>query len=173
MATQRNTPPPSIAVVKEIEAASKALEPAVRRIKKALTDFDPAKLTAGSLSDFLYDLIQLQKQFNVLTDPFEDVLKVTKKSIDDHFIRTLAVGDSSGVQGMGARVQINENVIPVPDDWEKIYAHIKKTGEFELLGRTLKRDAVQERWDAKKNIPGIGKFHAKTVSCTKLSKRKG
>ena len=50
----------------------------------------------------------------------------------------------------------------------KFYAHLKKTGDFELLNRALNRAAVNERWAAHKQVPGVGKFHVKKVSCTKL-----
>lgn len=159
---------PDVDITKELAAAGKALAPAVKRLNTALRSLNPAKLPAGALADLLYDLRALGKQLGTLSAPFTDALEPRVKEIEEHFVQTLAVGESSGIQGHAARVQVTESVIPTVDDWEKVYAYIKKNNAFELLGRSLKRDAVVERWDAKKQIPGVGKFIAKRVSCTKL-----
>ena len=72
------------------------------------------------------------------------------------------------MQGHKSRVQVTESVIPTIENWKKFYAHIAKTKQFELLNRAPNRASILERWDNKKQIPGVGKFHAKKVSCTKL-----
>ena len=159
---------PKLDITPEITAATKALAPAVKRLNKVLEKLAPAGLPIGAVADALYEMKQLSKMLNVLTAPFDDLLLPSVKSTEEFFIQKLAVGESSGVQGKKSRVQITEAVIPVVDDWPKFYAHIKKKGEFELLNRAPNRAAIQERWDAKKNVPGIGKFHAKKVSVTKL-----
>jgi hypothetical protein len=164
--------PASVDTSTELAAAAKALAPAVARMKKAMAAVDPKGLPIGALADLLYDLRQLGKQHKALIAPFDDLVEPVIKAVEEHFVQTLAVGESSGVQGLRSRVQVTEAVIPVVETanggWEKLYAYIKKTGSFELLGRALNRAAVIERWDAKKQIPGVGKFHAKKVSCTKL-----
>lgn len=160
---------PKLDITVEISAASKALAPAVKRLTKSLAALDPASLPIGALADTLYDLRQLTKQLNSITAPFDDALTPAVKLLEEHFVQTLAVGESSGVQGLKSRVQVTDSVIPVVEDWPKFYAAIKKTGSFELLNRAVNRTAVQERWDAHKEVPGVGKFHAKKVSCTKLS----
>lgn len=159
---------PKLDIMPEVTAAQKALSPAVKRLTKILEKFAADKLPVGAVADTLYDLKQLSKILNALTSPFDDLLLPSVKTTEEHFIQTLAVGESSGVQGMKSRVQITDSVIPVVKDWPKLYAHIKKTGEFELLNRAPNRVAIVERWDAKKEVPGVDKFRAKKVSCTKL-----
>jgi hypothetical protein len=156
-------------ITPEVTAASKALSPAVKRLTKILAGFDADSIPYGALADSLYDLKQLSKILNSITVPFDDLLLPSVKATEEHFVQKLAVGESSGVQGLKSRVQVTESIIPVVKDWEKFYAHIKKKGEFELLNRAVNRAAVQERWDAKKQVPGVDKFHAKKVSVTKLS----
>jgi hypothetical protein len=56
---------------------------------------------------------------------------------------------------------------PIVSDWEKLYAHIKRTGEFELLYRRVNPAAIKERWELSKSVPGIGKFPTLTLSVTK------
>jgi len=163
---------PDVSILKELGVANKALAPAVKRLTLILSKLDPKKLPVGSLADLLYDLEQVGKQLSSLSAPFIDVLGPSIKVVETHFIDTLAVGESSGVQGMQARVQITDSVIPTIDDWDKFYEHIRKTRSFELLNRAPNRKAIVERWDAKKQVPGVGKFVAKKVSCTKLGGKK-
>lgn len=159
---------PKVDIQAEIAAATKVLSPAVKRLTKALAKFDPKCMPVGALADLLYELRQVAKLPVALADPFNDVLAPTIKLIEEYFIQTLMVGESSGVQGKRSRVQITDPVIPVADDWSKIYAYIVKKKAFELLNRALNKAAIQERWDAKQQIPGIKPFRIKKVSCTKL-----
>ena len=96
------------------------------------------------------------------------------KLIEEHFINQLPVGESSGVQGYAARVQITSSPIPQvrAEDWEKFFKYVAKTGQWELLTHNLSREAVRERWDAKKQVKFVTTFNAKKVSCTKLGVRK-
>jgi hypothetical protein len=160
---------PKLDISAQVEAASKALAPAVKNLTKALAAMDPAGLPVGSLVDALYDLRQLSKVLASITKPLDELIDPKVKQVEDHFIQTLAVGESSGVQGKKSRVQVTEAVRPTITDWDKFYAYIKKNNAFELLNRAPNRVAITERWDAKKQIPGVGSFHDKKVSCTKLS----
>ena len=168
-----NVKAPNINISKEVALATKALAPAAKRLEKALAGLDPEKLHIGALADCLYDLKGLSKLLGSITAPFDDFLPATVKTVEDHFVNTLMVGESSGVQGFTSRVQVTESAVPTLDDPQKFYAYVRKNNAFELLNRALNRTAIQERWDAKKQIPGVGVFHAKKVSCTKLSAPKG
>ena len=167
------TKAPNLDISREVALATKALVPAAKRLEKALAGLDPEKLPTGALADALYDLKGLSKLLSSITAPFDDFLPATVKAVEDHFVNTLAVGESSGVQGFMSRVQVTESAVPTLDDPQKFYAYVRKNNAFELLNRALNRAAIQERWDLKKQIPGVGVFHAKKVSCTKLSTPKG
>lgn len=160
---------PKLDITAELTAAKKALAPAVKRLTKILEKLAVEKLPFGAVADTLYDMKQLTKMLGAVTSPFDDLLLPSVKATEEHFVQKLAVGESSGVQGHHSRVQVTDTVIPVIDDWKKFYAHIKKTNSFELLNRAPNKAAITERWDAKKEVPGVGKFHHKKVSCTKLS----
>lgn len=174
MAVKKTTPAPNVAIDKEIMVAIKALAPAVARLEASLGRLDPKKLPAGAVVDLLYDLRGISKMLGNLSAPFDDIVQPKLRELDEHFINTLAVGESSGIQGHVARVQVTESLIPIvkPEDWPKVWAHIKKTGDWELVNRAINRAAVIERWNDKKQVPGVGKFMAKKVSCTKLGGKK-
>lgn len=159
---------PKIDLAPEVQAAAKALSPAVARLRKALAALRLDTVPLGSLADLLYDLNGLGRLLSTLSAPFDDLLGPKCKEIEDHFVAQLSVGESSGVQGRYSRVQVAESVVPTVEDWEKFYAYIGKNKAFELLNRAVNRKAVQERWDVKKQVPGVGRFHVKKVSCTKL-----
>jgi len=55
---------------------------------------------------------------------------------------------------------------PTVTDWPTLYAHIRKTGEFELLERRLGKVAVKERWEDAKQVPGVGKMPVEGLSDT-------
>jgi hypothetical protein len=171
MATTKKAP--SVDVTAEVGKAQAALAPAVKRLTKALAALNPEALPIGAASDLLYDLRGLSSQLNAVTAPFEDVTKPAVKLLEDFFIDSLAVGESSGVQGMHSRSQVTDSAVPVVNDWTAFYKHIAKTKSWELLNKAVNRAAVTERWDLKKQVPGVGVFHAKRVSCTKLNGKKG
>jgi len=159
---------PSVDMLAEYQAAAKALAPAVKRLEKALKNLDPSKIPIGAVSDTLYALRAAAKLPKLLNDPFEDIFVPAIKALEDYFIETLKVGESSGVQGHLSRVQVTDSTVPVVSDWPKFYAYIKKNSAFELLNRAVNKAAVSERWEQKKQIPGVSAFKAKKVSCTKL-----
>jgi len=162
---------PSLAITEEIKAAGKALAPAVRRLEKAFKDFDPATVPVGALVDLLYAVRQAAQLPKTLVTPFDDILSPLEKVVQDHFINTLAVGESSGVQGQMSRVQVTSSDVPVvkPEDWAKFFQFVSKTKQWELLQHKVNTEAVRERWRNKKQVKFVGTFTAKKVSCTKLS----
>ena len=164
--------PVNVDVTKELIAAQKALAPAVKRLTKALGALNPKKIPIGSVVDLLYAIKTVKSALSALSKPLrEDVLEPAEKLLEEYFINNLAIGESSGVQGRAARVQISSSPQPVikPEDWEKFFAYVAQTKQWELLQRKVNRDAVRERWDLKKQVKFVGVFNAKTVSCTKLT----
>ena len=166
------TKAPDVNLQAEVAEAMRALAPAVRRLKKALST-DYTKLNVGAVADLLYTLRTTTQLLNVITAPFDDILKPAIKAVEEYFVNTLEAGESSGVQGRFSRVQVTPHDIPVVNaaGWPKLYAYIKRTGSFELLNRAINREAVKERWAQKKQVPGVTVFHDKRVSCTKLGNK--
>jgi len=153
-----------------VQAAIKALAPALKRLSGPLSKLDPAKLPMGQVADLLYDLRQSAKLLTTTVAGFDDVIPPAIKALEEHFIQSLKVGEASGVQGMRSRVQVTDDPVPVvkPEAWSKLYAYIARTKQWELLNKAINRAAVKERWAAKKQVPGVDVFHVKKVSCTKL-----
>lgn len=131
--------------------------------KEYLAAFKKAK-TPGQRADLLYAvdthrlecarIVEAQKKF------------VTK--LEKWFIQTLPDSEATGIAGQVARVQIKHKERPSVVNWDKVYDHIRKSKEFELLNRAVNAKAVKERWEAGKQVPGIEKFAYKDVSVTKV-----
>src|SRR5690348_4333030 len=81
-------------ITKELEAASAALMPALKRVKSAISKLNPEKTPPGALADLLYTLNGMGRQLAALAAPFSDVVEPKTKEIEEHFINTLAVGEA-------------------------------------------------------------------------------
>ena len=120
--------------------------------------------TVGACADALYTTRQerLAEQKKI------DELKDREAQLKEHLIATLPKSDATGAAGRVAKVQIKTKPVPQVEDWDAFYKHVKRTGSFELLQRRLAEEAVRERWDAGKKVPGVEVFNTVTVSVTKL-----
>ena len=118
----------------------------------------------GACADLLYSL----RAERLVQQKIADEMEAQEKALKEHIIKTLPKSQASGVSGKLANVKVEKRQVAQVKDWKKFYAHLKKTGDFELLGRTLKQEAVRERWEARKKVPGVETFDAITVSCTKV-----
>lgn len=131
----------------------KQLAPTFKKIK-----------SLAARADFLGELdkmrLEAQKAFKVLDD-FQGAL-------EEWFIQNLPVSDATGTAGKDTRVEIKKKPYAKVEDWNKFYAHIKKTGSFELLNRAPNAKAMKERWEAGKQVPGVVKEETKVVSITKV-----
>jgi hypothetical protein len=126
------------------------------------TEFKPPR-TLGAAADQLYTTIQkrLTAQKKV------DALKAQETALKDHIIRELPKSEVKGVVGRIAKVTVRQDNIPSVKDWDKFYAYIHRNKAYEMLQRRVKADAVKERWENKKKVPGVEPFGVTKVSCTK------
>ena len=125
--------------------------------------FTKAK-SQGQRVDFYYAADAHRKEINRDAKAMEEFLAKLGK----WFMQQLPENDTTGVAGKTARIQIKKDVVARVVDWPKFYAYIKKNNAFELLNRAVNTKSVKERWDSKKQVPGVDKFDIKKVSLTKI-----
>lgn len=118
----------------------------------------------GECADKLY----LLRQKRLETQKLVDALEAEEKALKYHIIMTLPKSEASGVAGKLARVTVVNKSIPQISDWEQFAKYLKKTGDFDLIQHRLSPASVEERWEAGKEIPGVGEFKATTVSINKI-----
>ena len=118
----------------------------------------------GTCADKLYktqnERFALQKEV--------DKLKEIETALKNHIIDELPKSQASGVAGKLARVSVTTKSVPQVEDWTTFYKHIKRTGNFELLGRKVGAKAVRERWEAGKDVPGVTSHTVVGVSIKKV-----
>jgi hypothetical protein len=133
--------------------------------KNILSRFKAAK-TPAARADLLFVLSN--KEWKDLKKAFDAVDNFLGK-LEQWFVQEFR-DDQRGVTGRQARVEIKSKEIATVEDWSKFYKYIAKRQEFDLLNKAVNQKAVQERWEQKKQVPGVGKFTKKVVSLTGVKK---
>lgn len=138
-------------------------DPIERIIKRALKPMKiPAKM--GAVADDLYNTRAQRLALSKVVDKLAE----HESDLKNYVIDNLPKSDATGSAGKVARVQVKTVDVPRTGDWKKLYKHLKKTGQFELLNRALNKKAVMERWENGKEVPGVDHFTEVKVSVTKV-----
>jgi len=120
--------------------------------------------TLAGAADALYETkkqrLAAQNEIKPLAE-FETALK-------EHLIQNLPKSEANGAIGKVAKAQVVKKDIPRIEDEKKFMAFAKKKGNEDLLKIVPNMEAIQERWEAKKAVPGVGSFTVVTISSTKL-----
>lgn len=142
------------------EVNPKAEKVAVKVNKKALKV--PKSLAA--CADALYETkaarLAAQNEIKPLAQ-FEADLK-------NYLVDNLPKSQAEGISGKVSNAKIVRKEIPKIEDEKKFLAFAKKAGNEDLLKIVPNMEAIQERWENNKAVPGVGKFTVVTVSSTKL-----
>lgn len=103
----------------------------------------PLKLpkTLGACVDLYHDKREVRLQL----DRDSKEMKSTETEIQDHIIANLDKKTEGGAVGKRYKAIVVLDDIYQVEDWGKFYAHIKKTGEFDLLNRAVNQAAVKAR----------------------------
>lgn len=123
--------------------------------------FKKAK-TPAARADLLYQLDR--NELKKARDAYNKIDKFVSK-LEAWFVQEFR-DDQRGVTGKYARVEIKSKEYGSVQDWDKFYKHIQKKGEFDLLNKAVNQRAVKERWEQRKEVPGLDKFTKKVVSLT-------
>lgn len=119
----------------------------------------PVPKTLGACADRMWqienvEIPKLKKQL----EPRLEALEAEHKAIEDHLIENLPKSQAGGITGKLGRATIDRKTVPTVKDWTKLQAHIKKTGDFDLMQKRISSTAVTARWDNKRVVPGVDKF---------------
>lgn len=116
-------------------------------------------------ADLAYTLRERRLEIQRSTKEIDEQEKLVK----EYLIQNLPKSQASGVSGKVANAKIEKKTVPTITDKKKFLAYVKKTGDFDLITSSMNAKAVEERWDAKKKVPGVGEFEVIKVSLTKVS----
>jgi hypothetical protein len=117
----------------------------------------------GACADLLY---RLKAERATLASQVK-ALEEREALIKNYIIETLPK-TSTGVSGRVAHARVVTREVPRVEDWDLFYKYILKTKDFSLLQRRVGEKAVEERWEAQKQVPGVTPFTLVSVSITKV-----
>lgn len=118
----------------------------------------------GACADKLFELRNKRLDMQKLVDEVE----AEEKAYKNHLIENLPKSEASGVAGKLARITIVTKQIPQVKDWVAFHAHVKKSGNFDLLQKRLSDAAIKERWEEGKEVPGVEHFNVVSVSINRV-----
>jgi hypothetical protein len=108
-------------------------------------------------------------------------LEDVEGALRDHLLREMPKAHTSTIGGKVCAVELVSKKVPKVEDWSKVYGSIvagylehkkRKTGQedaaFSLLGKAIGKAAVQEAWEAGRQVPGVAAFPVTTLSTRKL-----
>ena len=126
----------------------------------------PIKLpkTLAGMADRLYELKDLKRDAQAVVDKID----AEKSAIEQYLIDNLPKSDASGVAGKLARVTIVVKNKPSVEDWDAFWAKFDKKKDRDLLQKRLSEPAVEARWEAGKEVPGVVVFPKPTISLNKV-----
>lgn len=119
--------------------------------------------TLGGCADRLQALRQEKAKLNKELQ----ALDAEYKELKEKLIQELPKSQAEGVTGRQARAKIVTKHVPSVKDWGRFYKYVARTKSFDLLQRRVSEAAVKERWEAKKQVPGVEPYQVVTVSVTK------
>jgi len=120
-------------------------------------------LCADTLAGIVQEISVMNAQLKLMNEQ--------RIELEAHLINNLSKGDASGIAGKRARVQIITEDIPTVENWDKFYAYIGKTEEYDLLQRRVSIKAVRERWELHRAVPGVAVFAKVSVKLSILKRK--
>lgn len=125
----------------------------------------------GTKIDQLYKLKMQIEEANKEVKKAEakvDKLKQRYSVKEEEIFNTFDKQSLEGAAGKLARINVSRQEVPTVKNWTALYAHIKKTGEFDLLQRRPSTAACRERWKEGKKVAGVNKFIKLSLSLNKV-----
>ncbi len=123
--------------------------------------------TIGGTADRLFRLrtkrLAAEKKINAM--------KAEESELKGHAVQLLQANRLDAGRGKLATVTRNTKAIPTVEDWDELYAFIKKEDAFELLQRRPALGAFRERWDNEETVPGVKRDSIIELSLTKAPKK--
>lgn len=109
----------------------------------------------GAAADGLW---KLQERYSLMLVKAE-ALKKAVTTYKQAMLKTFRKAELKVAGGKHGLVTLVDRDEPIIEDYMALWAYARKQNAPELFQKRLSVDAVRERWNAGKKIPGVGKFH--------------
>lgn len=97
-----------------------------------------------------------------------EILEAQEQELKTELIADLKASGSTASGGKTAVARLVVKQEPSAGNWDALYAHIRNTGEFELLYRRINPASIKERKDVGVDVPGIEWFPVETLSLSQI-----
>jgi hypothetical protein len=121
----------------------------------------------GACVDKLYTMMTARRKAQQAVDR----LKEEETKLEEHILNSFSKSDLEGARGKLAVCGISRSDQPQVEDWDKLYAFIKKTDAWDLLQRRVNSMAYRERLQAEVIVPGVTTFTRVSLSIHTAAKR--
>lgn len=122
----------------------------------------------GALIDLGRELEQARLEYEREVKEKVAEMKAREAEVEAKILDYCETNKVEKISGSTATATFNKNPLPVAKDWDAIYKHIQKTGEFDLLEKRLGKLAYKERLNAGEKVPGVETFWKKSISFSKF-----
>ena len=119
-----------------------------------------------STSDIIQALVECRDERRRIADRDKELVAVWKGLEEELLTRLDDQGMLKATVGAGTAT-ITETIVPNVVDWDAVYEHIGKTGDFYLLQKRPAAAAFRELQASGQEIPGIEPFNKRTISLRK------
>lgn len=120
--------------------------------------------TMGETIDLLWRLAEDRKAAQAEVDAIARTIEAVETYLMTHFKQQ----GLDGAQGSLARVAVKTELVPTNVDWDVLWRHVTKTGNFDLIQKRLSLTACRERWEKRAKIPGVEPFQKETIRLYKI-----
>lgn len=124
------------------------------------------EIPLGVLIDGLYEMRAERIELARKVDDMKGQERIRRTEILDR-LKAQKAEKSSGKHATASRTV---STTYRAADWKKVYAHIKKTGDFDLLQQRLATTACDARFAAGKKVPGVEAFEIEDLSVSKSTR---
>lgn len=121
-------------------------------------------MKAGLLGTMIDDWHKLRME-RMASEKIAEEFKKQENLLEQQIIDVMKKEGVAASGGKLLKVELKTSEEPYVEDWDSVYKHVKKTGEFELMFRRINPKAVKERWANGENVPGVV-----SAEVTKLSR---
>jgi len=122
--------------------------------------------TLGACIDELYR----QRTARIELQRKADDLREKEHLLEQHIRGLLAAQGLESSRGKAATATVTTRTIGSVVDWARLFAYIKKTGNFDLIQRRINDTAFRARLDDGVEVPGVEAITVQSLSLTKAKK---
>lgn len=119
------------------------------------------------LNEMVDEYNRIRKEREELSRKLEK-MEGAENELELLILKTLHEQGLSAAGGKTCLVRANKTDVPYVKDWNKLWEHIRSTGEFELLHKRVTMASVADRWNEGIEVPGVERYPVESLHVTQI-----